>query len=207
MLAVILNIPVHCVKRITKWWAAIIFVSPRENLLLPIPLLPTPAKVNQLEFLLEGYDFHKRNFILAGFKYGFHLFSVGQSKPYESPNLFSARQQPHVVDQKLAKELATHRFAEPFDTPPFPIFRVSPLDIVPKNTPGDFCMIHHLSYPRGKSVNDGISHEHSTVHYANIDMAITRIKQSGNGSYLAKTDIKVVSEFYLLIPKVIICWV
>ena len=114
-------------------------------------------------------------------KYGFHLFSVGQSKPYESPNLLSAKQQPLVVDQKLAKELATHRFAGPFDTPPFPIFRVSPLGIVPKKTPRDFRMIHHLSYPRGKSVNDGISHEHSSVHYADIDMAITRIKQSGVG--------------------------
>ena len=164
--------------------------------MLPIPLLPTPVKVNRLEFLLEGYDFQKRNFILDGFKYGFHLFSVGQSKHYESPNLLSAKQQPLIVDQKLAKELATHRFAGPFDTPPFPIFRVSPLGLVPKKTPGDFRMIHHLSYPRGKSVNDGISHEHSSVHYANIDMAITRIKQSGVGSYLAKTDIK--SAFRIL---------
>jgi len=51
-------------------------------------------------------------------------------------------------------------------------------------------MIHHLSYPKGKSVNDGISPEHSSVQYANIDQAIKRIKQSGVGSYLAKTDIK-----------------
>ena len=57
-------------------------------------------------------------------------------------------------------------------------------------------MIHHLSHPWGKSVNDGISHEHSSVHYANIDMAITRITQSGVGSYLAKTDIK--SAFRIL---------
>ena len=65
----------------------------------------------------------------------FTFFSVGQSKPYESPNLLSAKQQPLVVDQKLAKELATHRFAGPFDTPPFPIFSISPLGIVSKKTP------------------------------------------------------------------------
>lgn len=51
-------------------------------------------------------------------------------------------------------------------------------------------MIHHLSYPRGDSVNDGISHEHSSVQYANVDKAIKLITQTGVGSYLAKTDIK-----------------
>ena len=48
----------------------------------------------------------------------------------------------------------------------------------------------------GKSVNDGISHEHSSVQYSNIDHAIKKIKQSGVGSYLAKTDIK--SAFRIL---------
>ena len=44
----------------------------------------------------------------------------------------------------------------------------------------DIVLIHHLSYPMSKSVNDGISHEH--------DHVITKIKQSGVGSYLAKTE-------------------
>ena len=84
-----------------------------ENLLLPILPLPTPVKVNRLEVLLEGYDCHKQAFLIDGFKYGFHLFSVGQSRSYESPNLLSATQQPQVVDQKVAKELEAHRFAGP----------------------------------------------------------------------------------------------
>lgn len=135
-------------------------------------------------------------FLIDGFKYGFRLFSVGQSRAYESPNLLSARQQPRVVDHKLAKELEAHRLGGPFDTPPFPFFRVSPLGIVPKKSPGEFRLIHHLSYPKGNSVNDGISHDHSSVQYANIDHAIKKIKQSGVGSYLAKTDIK--SAFRIL---------
>ena len=65
-------------------------------------------------------------FLIDGFKYGFHLFSVGQSRSYESPNLLSAQQQPQVVDQKLAKELEAHRLAGPFDTPLFPVFSVTP---------------------------------------------------------------------------------
>ena len=104
-------------------------------------------------------------FLIDGFKYGFHIFSVGQSRSSESPNLLSTRQWPQVVDQKLAKELETHRLAGPFDTPSFPVFRVSPMGIVPKKTPGEFRLIHHLSYPMSKSVNDRISHEHSSVQY------------------------------------------
>lgn len=117
--------------------------------MLPILPLPTPVKVNRLEVLLEGYDFHNQVFLIDGLKYGFHLFSVGQSRSYESPNLLSTTQQPQMVDQKVAKELEAHRLAGPFDPPPFPVFRVSPLGIVPKKTPGEFRMIHHLSYPRG----------------------------------------------------------
>ena len=78
----------------------------------------------------------------------------------------------------------------------FPVFGVSPLGIVPKKTPGDFRMIHHLSYPRGESVNDGISHDHSSVQYANVDKAIKLKTQTGVGSYLAKTDIN--SAFRIL---------
>ena len=106
--------------------------------MLPILPLPTPVKVNRLEFLLEGYDFQKRSFLIEGFKYGFHLFPVGQSRCYESHNLFSAKQQPQVVDEKLAKELETHRSAGPFDTPPFPVFRVSPWVLFQRKPQGIF---------------------------------------------------------------------
>ena len=30
--------------------------------------LPTPVRVNRLEFLLEGYDFEKKRFLVEGFK-------------------------------------------------------------------------------------------------------------------------------------------
>ena len=157
----------------------------------PVAANPTPpnsSKGKPTWVLLEGYNFQKRMFLIDGFKYGFHLFSVGQSRSSESPNLLSTPQWPQVVHQKLAKELETHRLAGPFDTPSFPVFRVSPMGIVPKKTPKEFRLIHHLSYPMSKSVNDGISHEHSSVQYDNIDHVITKIKQSGVGSYLAKTE-------------------
>ena len=80
--------------------------------------------------------------------------------------------------------------AGPFSHPPLPNFRVLPIGVVPKKTPGVFRCIQHLSYPNGASINDGIPVEHSSVTYSRIDDAIGLILGSGVGSCLAKTDIK-----------------
>ena len=79
---------------------------------------------------------------------------------------------------------------------PLTPFRVSPLGVVPKKNLGEFRLIHHLSFPKGSSVNDGIPLEHSRVCYATIGDAINHIKTVGTDAYLAKTDIK--SAFRIL---------
>ena len=140
--------------------------------------------------MLCGYDKFKSEFLINGFKHGFRLYSVIEDAVLEAPNLLSAKQHPDIVDEKLRKELDANRIAGPFDTPPLNQFTVSPLGIVPKKSPGEYRMIHHLSYPKGSSVNDGISDEYTSVHYASISDAIKCIKNCGVGSFLAKTDIK-----------------
>lgn len=127
-----------------------------------------------------------------------------------APNLLSAQQSPHLVDQNLAKGLAAHRLAGPFDSPPFPQFRISPLGIVPNKSLGEYRLIHHLSYPYGSSVNDGIAFENCTVTYARIDDAIQLIRSAGQGCNLAKTDIQ--SAFRIIpihpsdYPLLGMCW-
>ena len=74
--------------------------------------------------------------------------------------------------------------------PPFQSFCVSPLGLIPKKIPGDFRLIHHLSFPKGMSINDGIASENTHVQYARVSDAIKLIKRAGPGCYLAKTDIK-----------------
>ena len=106
-----------------------------------------------------------------------------------SQNLKSAKDNPTSVTEKLSKELTAGRIVGPFDVPPFHPFRVSPLGIISKKSPGEFRLIHHLSYPAGSSVNDGIPKELATVRYATIDDAIRLIKSLGKGCFLAKTDI------------------
>ena len=61
---------------------------------------------------------------------------------------------------------------------------------MPKKSPGEFRLIHHLSFPKGSSLNDGISSENTRVTYATVEDAIRFIKSVGSGCFLAKTDIK-----------------
>ena len=151
--------------------------------------LPTPVKVHNFGIVLEGYDSSKVDYLIQGFKNGFSLHCDGLPVVLESKNLASAFANPQVVDKKLAKELEAHRLAGPFKTPPLHDFCVSPLGVVPKKKIGEFRLIHHLSFPKGFSVNDHIAEEYSTVNYATIGKAISFVKQAGPGCFMAKTDI------------------
>ena len=114
------------------------------------------------------------------------------------------------MDAKLAKELDAHRLAGPFSSPPFPVFRVSPLGLVPKKVEGEFRLIHHLSFPKGSSLIDGISTDLTSVSYATVEDAIRRIKTVGPGCFLAKTDIKNAFQIIPIRPQdynlLGICW-
>ena len=46
------------------------------------------------------------------------------------------------------------------------------LGLVSKNVEGEFCLIHHLSYPTGNSLNDEIYTDYTTVSYATVAVAI-----------------------------------
>lgn len=74
---------------------------------------------------------------------------------------------------------------------------VFPLGLVPKHTPGEWKMLHHLSYPEGASINDGIPLKFACIAYENLDHALGIIAQLGRGCYIAKLDIK--SAFYNLL--------
>ena len=128
--------------------------------------------------------------MINGFCFGFPIPFKGPSFSTAAPNFLSAEQHPNVVDRYLPKEVLAKRVAGTFTHPPFQNFRVSPIGVVPKKTPGEFRCIRHLSYPYGASVNDGIPVEDSSVTYSRMDDAVGLILRSWVGSFLAKTDIK-----------------
>lgn len=106
--------------------------------------LPTPINVDKLANYLTGYDPVRAQFLLKGFRSGFHLEFEGKRGYQFSPNLKSALENKEVVNDKIFKELQAGRIQGPFSDPPIPSIKISPLGIVPKKYPGQFRMIHHL---------------------------------------------------------------
>ncbi|KAJ1128642.1 hypothetical protein NDU88_007017 [Pleurodeles waltl] len=101
-----------------------------------------------------------------------------------------------VVQEKLEKERLLGRVDGPFSQPPLPSFIVSPLGIVPKKEQGKYRLIHHLSYPKGSSMNDYLKEGTCSVCYASFDEAIDLVRAAGKGALMAKADIE--SAFRLL---------
>ena len=162
VLGVISNTPALNVEAITLPQNA-----SRENQLSP-PLalshpvqLPTPVKVNRLHFYLDGYPTKLKDYLLNGFQHGFLLDYVGPHKPSSCKNLLSATQKPEAVADKLSKEWSLGRIAGPFLERPFSSLRISPLGLIPKKTPREFHLIHHLSFPHGDSINSCIPNDAS----------------------------------------------
>ena len=150
----------------------------------------TPIKVEKLAFWLQGYDNEAQKYLLDGFSEGFKIPFKGEVKSTTVQNLKSAAKHSTVVDQYIAKELQKDRISGPYNSLPFETFHISPVGVVPKKQPGDFRVIHHLSYPEGSSINDGIDPEFSVVHYPSIETALKLIKEAGQGAAMAKSDIK-----------------
>ena len=139
---------------------------------------------------MEGYPEREKVKLIQGFTEGFRLGFQGEVNTKLCNNLKSARENSSIVDAKLQKEIGAGRIAGPFIKPPFPNFQISPLGAVPKRVPGEMRLIHHLSYPTGQSVNDGIPRDICSVQYAGIGDAISGIKRLGRGAFLAKSDIR-----------------
>ncbi|XP_041464356.1 uncharacterized protein LOC121415240 [Lytechinus variegatus] len=134
--------------------------------------------------------------LISGFRFGFSLGFTGLRHPVSSRNLKSAGELKDILKDKIQKEISLGRIAGPFQNPPFPNFRCSPIGLVPKRTPGEFRLIQHLSAPRGQSVNEFINSDLCSVSYTSFDEAVNLVSRLGQGAFMGKADIK--SAFRLL---------
>lgn len=161
-----------------------------------VKLAYSPINIPALESWLNKYESPDANILLRGFKFGFSINYTGPRKARLSKNLKSIKDFPEIVQQKIQKEIDSGRVAGPFDTSPLINMQISPIGIVPKKTPGDYRLIHHLSYPSGHSINDYIDPQLCSVKYTEFDEAVKMIHDLGVNCFLFKMDIK--SAFRLL---------
>lgn len=90
----------------------------------------------------------------------------------------------------IVKEVFEGRLIGPCQEPPVLNLRVSPLEIVPKKTLGEFHLRHHLSYPKRDCVNDAIPHEWAIAKYISFGTAMREVSKYGLKSELAKCNIQ-----------------
>ena len=154
---------------------------------------PSPVSPEILQQMLQGYDAGRSRYLVNGFTSGFSIGCLGLPLQADTNiiNMKSAFEFPQVIDMKICKEMALHRILGPFDSPPIDLtFRISPVGVVPKKLPGEYRMIHNLSYPEGSSVNDYIPFELATVKYATVHDAIDFIQQAPSIIFMAKLDVE-----------------
>ncbi len=86
-------------------------------------------------------------------------------------------------------------FPSTADLPPVYINRFG---VIPKgHNTGKWRLITDLSFPRGRSVNDGIDGALSSLSYISVDDIAAQAAQLGTGTLLAKVDIE---SAYRLVP-------
>ena len=122
-------------------------------------------------------------------KNGVALGYDGPRGPSKARNLKSALEHVQVIDEELRKECLVNRILGPFSSRPIRNLKCSGLGAVPKKG-WKWHMILHLSAPLGKSINDHISKEDFSLHYASIDDATHMLLALGKGALMAKVDLK-----------------
>jgi hypothetical protein len=153
-----------------------------------LPILkasPSPFNIHSWETLLSQYP-GPLPLTLAGIlQYGCQIGYQGPQQLVLSKNLKSSMLHPSTIKAKLLDDLQLGRVLS--TSSDFP-FISSPLGLVPKGD-GGFRRIHHLSHPRGTSVNDFIPDDASKISYTSIKDIYAAILDAGRHCTIIKKDI------------------
>lgn len=95
-------------------------------------------------------------------------------------NLESAMDHSESVHRDILTQASTGSMHGPFVAAPLPNFCCSLIGpITHKQSPGSQCQrIHHLSWPKGSSVNDGIPNSKAYISYDSLNAAIMDVQKS-----------------------------
>ncbi len=182
-------------------WGRLTSTGPRGPLVPPTACnITTPLVSLTWRLLLHGYPSPAvSQFFLRGLTFGFHIGSDYRVVQLRSAtrNLHSTRDHPEVVQQYLTKEVSEHRVAGPFPKGFIRFAHTNRFGVIPKaHQSNQWRLIVDLSFPRHRSVNDGVPRDLCSMKYVTIDDAIQKILTLGRGALLAKIDIK--SAFRLI---------
>ena len=185
---------------ITAWTSHLLGQSVGIKVPSTATTLNTPLNVkNWQEALSDHPNRPLVEFFLCGISQRFHIGFKQQANSLKSSkqNLSCAHQHPETVEKYLTEEIAMGRVAGPFNQSLVPHAHMSCFRVIPKNhQPDKWRLIVDLSHPSSGSINSRIPKSLCSLKYIIVDSAINHINQMGQGTLLAKIDIK--SAFRLL---------
>ncbi|GLB36092.1 hypothetical protein LshimejAT787_0303800 [Lyophyllum shimeji] len=169
--------------------------DPRSNLPTYDPSLPTvSSSLNTDAWSFYLRDYPNRIFVdtlIHIIRHGADIGFEGDATASQScTNLKSAAEHPDAITSDIALQLANGRTHGPFPSPPLAHFRTSPLGAALRKRSSKVRRIHHLSWPHGTSVNDGIPEAQASIVYDMFHHAVDDLIRSGRGSLMVKLDLE-----------------
>ena len=161
----------------------------------------TPLNLSAWEqFLSPLPDREFVHYLLYGIKHGFRIgYKWSTDRKEAKHNMPSALKHPDIIEKNISLETSMGRLAGPFNqedlNPPVHVSRMGVVE--KKHQSGKYRIIMDLSFPTGKSINDGIDPDLCSLSYAKVDDVVKAICQLGPGSQMAKIDIK---SAYRIVP-------
>lgn len=119
-------------------------------------------------------------------KYGVKIGYTGPDQFIRRLNLISANEASDIITEDLQKQIAHDCFFK-LDSLPAKFISL-PFGLVSKPCQKRWRHIHHLFYPKKRSVNDHILSKWGALEYSTIDNAICLIQHYGQGCRLTKQD-------------------
>ena len=164
------------------------FPYPVTNPTDPPLYKPGPLLVEGWKFCLKKYpDIIYQETILSIIIRGAKIGYCGPKQKIISSNLPSATNDTNTLTADLENQILADQLTKVSDIGNR--FISSPLGLAPKSN-GKWRRIHHLSYPRGRSVNCHIPKEWGALEYTTFDEAKQEVIQAGLGSIMVKCDLK-----------------
>ena len=130
---------------------------------------------------------------MDGLSYGFRI-GYNRHTPLSSAasNMHSANLHPEVITGYLQKEVSLQRMLSPFPISfTAPELHLNRFGVIPKgHNTGKWRVITDLSFPPGRSVNDGVAPELCSLTYTTVDHVAEIVASLGRAALLAKIDIE-----------------
>ena len=183
--------------------------EPQPRLQPASQLVPTPIHALRFNQLLQGYEPNWRKYLVRGLTQGFPLeINFGaQFQSKDTPPLRYNHQSlyRHIqpIREKINKELDAGRVEGPYDVIPYDNYHISPLAAQEKKTPGEYRILHDLSWPKGASVNDEIPKNAGKCTYQSMDAIIDSLVELGPNTNLTVIDIE---HAYKVLPVQEAAW-